>query len=110
MASDSSPSRAPLAFQCSIFPVVMGLAVLVAWWLMQGGMSPPMAILGPQFAAFAIIAVFEHVYPHHESWNTSRADVSVDARHAIGIAILLAVITPPIVATGVAAGGWLSHD
>ena len=88
----------------------MGLAVLVSWWLMHTGMSPPLAIIGPQFAAFTIVAVFEHIYPYHTSWNQTRADVSVDARHAISIAILIAVITPPVVALGVAVGGWLSDQ
>ena len=88
----------------------MGLAVLVSWWLMHTGMSPALAIIGPQFSAFAIVAVFEHIYPYHTSWNQTRADVSVDARHAISIAILIAVITPPVVAIGVAVGGWLSDQ
>ena len=75
---------------------------------MAGGMAPPLAILGPQFAAFAIVAIFEHVYPYHVSWNKSHSDVSVDARHAVGIGILIVVITPPMIAIGVAMGGWLS--
>ncbi|MEZ5572053.1 MAG: sterol desaturase family protein [Halioglobus sp.] len=108
LISESTRSPAPLIFQWGVFPIVMSSAVLAAWWLMHGGMSPPLAILGPQFAAFAIVAIFEHVYPHHTSWNSPRADVSVDARHAISIAILIAVITPPVVAAGVAIGGWLS--
>ncbi|MBK6738017.1 MAG: sterol desaturase family protein [Haliea sp.] len=86
----------------------MGSAVAVSWWLMQNGTAPALAILGPQIAAFVIVAVFEHVYPYHASWNLPRADVSVDARHAIGIGILLAVITPLAVTIGVAVGGWLS--
>ena len=108
MTSRQDGAHAPLAFQWGIFPLVMGSAVAVSWWLMQNGTAPALAILGPQIAAFVIVAVFEHVYPYHASWNLPRADVSVDARHAIGIGILLAVITPLAVTIGVAVGGWLS--
>ena len=108
MTKGDAPPKAPLMFQWGIFPIVMGLAVLASWWLIRDGMEPSLAIIAPQFAAIIIVAVFEHVYPYHISWNENRADVSVDARHAIGIGILLAVITPPAVAIGVAVGGWLS--
>lgn len=99
---------APAIFKWLVFPVVMGSAILVAWWLMQRGVSAPVAILGPQFAAFAIVAILEHVYPHHLSWNTSRKDIKVDATHAISIGLLIALITPPVVALGVFIGGWAS--
>lgn len=108
LTAEQASSRAPNAFQWSIFPVIVGTSVLSSWWLMHAGMEPALAILGPQFAAIVIVAVFEHVYPYHRSWNESRADVSVDARHAIGIGILLAFLTPIAVSIGVAAGGWLS--
>jgi sterol desaturase/sphingolipid hydroxylase (fatty acid hydroxylase superfamily) len=110
LTSGQSRSHAPLAFQWGIFPLVIGSAVAISWSLMQNGTAPALAILGPQFAAFIIVAVFEHVYPYHASWNRNRADVSVDARHAIGIGILLAVITPLAVTVGVAVGGWLSDQ
>ena len=109
LTTDHAPAQAPLLFQWGIFPIVMGLSVLCSWWLMAGGMAPPMAILGPQFAAFAIVAASEHVYPYHMSWNKNRSDVSVDARHAVGIGILIVIITPPMIAIGVAMGGWLSN-
>lgn len=110
MTKGDAQPKAPLMFQWGIFPIVMGLAVLASWWLIRDGMEPSLAIIAPQFAAIIIVAVFEHVYPYHLSWNENRADVSVDARHAIGIGILLAVITPPAVAIGVAVGGWLSDQ
>ena len=56
LTADHTPAQAPLIFQWGIFPIVMGLSVLCSWWLMAGGMAPPLAILGPQFAAFAIVA------------------------------------------------------
>lgn len=106
--SEQRKRNAPALFKWSVFPVVMGSAVLVAWWLMQQGVAAALAILGPQFAAFAIVAVLEHVYPHHTSWNTPRADIRVDATHALSIGLLIALITPPVVALGVFIGGWAS--
>ena len=86
----------------------MGGAVITAWYLIETGMAPAKAIIGPQFSAFVIVAIFEHIYPYHRSWNQTRGDISVDARHAIGIGLLIAAITPLVVALGVALGGWLS--
>ena len=86
----------------------MGGAVWASWWLMQGGMAPAAAILGPQLAAIVIVAVCEHIYPHHRSWNIPRGDISVDARHAVVIALFLGGVTPLLVSLGVAIGGWLS--
>jgi sterol desaturase/sphingolipid hydroxylase (fatty acid hydroxylase superfamily) len=88
----------------------MGSAVLASWWLMRGGMEPSLAIAAPQFFAFLSVALLEHVYPYHVSWNVSRSDISVDARHSISIGVLLAVITPVAVSIGVAIGGWLSDQ
>jgi sterol desaturase/sphingolipid hydroxylase (fatty acid hydroxylase superfamily) len=86
----------------------MGAAVGASWWLMQRGLEPAVAILGPQMAAIFVVVVCEHIYPHHQTWNVSRGDLSVDARHALVIFILSGSITPLLVSLGVAAGGWLS--
>ena len=73
-------------------------------------MAPALAILGPQFVSFAIVAVFERIYPYHRSWNISRADIRVDATHAVSIGVLLTLVAPFVVSTGVALGGWLSQS
>ena len=99
---------APAAFQWSVFPLV--LASSVAWTLHEiarGGAAPE-AILIPQLSAFAVVALLEHVYPYHRSWNRARRDVRVDATHSITIALMLALATPFVLAGGVAIGGWLS--
>lgn len=106
----TNPKAAPKLFQWGIFPIVMGSAVLVSWWLMRGGMSAPAAIIGPQIAAFFTVAVFEHIYPYYQSWNQTRKDIRVDATHTLSIVILVGLITPPIVAIGVAIGGWASDQ
>ena len=99
---------APAAFQWMIFPVVLGGAVAWSMRLMATGTDAAVSILLPQLSAFAVVAVFEHVYPLHRSWNRSRRDVRVDATHSITIAVMVALTTPFVLAGGVAAGGWLS--
>ncbi len=103
-------TTAPRAFQWAVFPVVMGAAVAGSMLLMATGTPAPESILVPQLSAFAVVAVLEHVYPHHRSWNRPRRDVRVDATHSITIALLVALATPFVLAGGVAVGGWLSSE
>ncbi|WP_279246323.1 sterol desaturase family protein [Candidatus Litorirhabdus singularis] len=115
MSQGSAPAAsanviAPRLFQYGIFPVVMTAAVAIAWWLMGNGVEPALAILGPQFGGFIVVAIFEHIYPYHRSWNISRADIRVDATHAVSIAVLLGLVTPLLTATGVVIGGYLSAE
>jgi sterol desaturase/sphingolipid hydroxylase (fatty acid hydroxylase superfamily) len=101
---------APAAFQWLVFPIVM--AASVAWamrWMAEGGAAPE-SILVPQLSAFAVVALLEHVYPLHRSWNRSRRDVRVDATHSLTIGALVALATPFVLAGGVALGGWLSGE
>jgi sterol desaturase/sphingolipid hydroxylase (fatty acid hydroxylase superfamily) len=100
---------APAAFQWTVFPVLMGGAVAWSLALMAGGMPPPTAILGPQLCAIALVAILEHVYPYHTSWNRTRRDLHVDAGHSITISVAAALATPFVLAGGVAVSGWLSH-
>lgn len=104
----SQPRVAPAAFQWLVFPLVMSAAVAwsIAW--MANGTPAPESILVPQLSAFALVAVLEHVYPYHRSWNRQRRDVRVDATHSITLAVLVSLATPFVLAGGVAVGGWLS--
>jgi sterol desaturase/sphingolipid hydroxylase (fatty acid hydroxylase superfamily) len=100
--------QAPLVFRWGVFPVVLGATV--AWsieWMGRGG-SPGLAVLVPQLTAFALVAVLEHVYPYHRSWNRPQRDIRVDATHSIVIGILVGIATPLVLAGGVVLGGWLS--
>ena len=64
---------APAIFRWSFFPIVMGTSIAWCIYRMANGVSPPEAILIPQLIAFTVVAVFEHIYPYHRSWNRSRA-------------------------------------
>jgi YD repeat-containing protein len=102
--------RAPALFQWGIFPLVMAGAVGWTMQRMASGVPAPTALLLPQLAAFAAVAVLEHVYPYHRSWNRPRKDVRVDATHSIVIGIVVTLATPVVLAGGVAVAGWLSSE
>jgi len=107
----SGPRRreAPAWFQWSVFPVVLFGAVASAALLVHRGLLPSVAIPLCQVAAVVCVAVLEHVYPYHRSWNRPRADVGVDAAHTLTITIGVALATPIVLGVGIAAGGWLSR-
>lgn len=105
-----APRReAPALFQWTIFPIVMSGGIVWAWFRMSADHTPAAAILAPQFAALAIIAVLEHVYPYHQRWRRPENDVRVDATHSITLAILVAVVTPLVLSAGVFVWGWFSR-
>jgi sterol desaturase/sphingolipid hydroxylase (fatty acid hydroxylase superfamily) len=81
----SQPRAAPGAFHWLVFPLVMSAAVAwsIAW--MANATPAPESILVPQLSAFALVAVLEHVYPYHRSWNRPRRDVRVDATHITAV-------------------------
>jgi len=107
-SSSTLPRVAPAWFQWSVFPVVLCASIIWAIALIDSGTNPPVAILGPQLVAFAILAVLERIYPLHTSWNRSRRDIRVDASHALTIGAALAAAAPLTLAAGVAIAGWLS--
>jgi sterol desaturase/sphingolipid hydroxylase (fatty acid hydroxylase superfamily) len=106
----SRDRTAPAAFQWLVFPIIMSIAVAWSMYWIQTGVSAALAVLVPQLVAFAVVAVLEHVYPLHRSWNHNYDDVGVDATHAITIGILVGVTTPLVLAGGVVLGGWLSGE
>ncbi|MCX2980581.1 fatty acid hydroxylase family protein [Halieaceae bacterium IMCC14734] len=99
---------APTAFQWSVFPLVMATVIAGSYFLMVRGVNPALAILGPQFAAFFVVAVAERIYPYHQSWLRSQHDIRVDATHTAGIGITTAILAPFVVSAGVATAAWLS--
>ena len=104
----TTPRIAPRWFQWLIFPFVLGSAVAATLYLIDTGVPAPSALLGPQVVAFAIVAVLEHVYPYHISWNRPRQDIFVDVRHGLVVAVTVGILTPAVLAGGVAGAGWLS--
>nr|MBC8342134.1 hypothetical protein [Pseudomonadota bacterium] len=85
---------APTAFRWTVFPIVMGATVAWTMARMAAGQPPAAAFILPQITAFAIVAILEHVYPLHRSWNRNRRDVHVDAVHGVTIAVLVGIASP----------------
>ncbi len=105
-----SPRVAPAAFQWSVFPLVMGGSVAWSIYWMATGVSAPVAILVPQISAFVVVAILEHIFPYHRSWNLPRDDIRVDATHSLSIGAMVVLVTPFVASGGVAIGGWLSSE
>jgi ornithine lipid hydroxylase len=103
----SPPRQAPLAFQYSIFPVVMGLALLATWYLIRGGMDPAVSLLWTQGGAVLAIFLAERLYPYHQTWLQSHGDIRVDVTHTAGVALTTGMAYPVATAAGVAVAGWL---
>jgi sterol desaturase/sphingolipid hydroxylase (fatty acid hydroxylase superfamily) len=59
--------------------------------------------------ALAIILA-ERLYPYHERWLHSHADIATDAAHTVGVGLITAFASPASVAAGVAIAGWLSQQ
>ena len=112
MNSETFAARrtAPLLFRASIFPLVMGAAVASTLSLIAAGVPPSSAFLLPQLLAFAVVAVFEQIYPHHRSWNTTRRDVKVDIFHSVTVVSAVTIATPLVLSGGVWVGGQLSSS
>ena len=109
-AVETTPRVAPSWFRWSIFPVVLGSAVAATIHLMDAGVAAPRALLGPQLLAIAVVALLEHVYPYHLSWNRPRRDIFVDVRHGFFVAVTVGIATPAVLAGGVAGAAWLSRE
>ncbi len=105
----AAPRTAPALFQWSVFPVVFCASVAATIALIESGMNPALAIIGPQLVSFTVVALLERVYPLHPSWNRSRRDIRVDASHALTIGAAIGIVTPASLAVGVAVAGWLSR-
>ena len=102
------PAGIRRVFAWAIFPVVIGGAVAAAIGLMERGVHPLLAFAAAQIPAFAIVIVFERIFPYQVSWNRSRGDVRVDAAHLVTITLVGALIQPAINAVGAGIGAWLS--
>lgn len=99
---------APLLFRISVFPLVMAAAIWATLDQIAAGIEPADAFLIPQLIAFVVVALLEHVYPHHLSWNKNRRDVRVDVFHSITIAVSVGLATPLLLYAGLRISSELS--
>ncbi|MFT4615179.1 MAG: sterol desaturase/sphingolipid hydroxylase (fatty acid hydroxylase superfamily) [Bacteroidia bacterium] len=104
----SAVHTAPVWFQWSVFPLVMGAAVYLSWVLMQTGMDPALAIFGPQLGGIALVALAERLYPYHQSWLRSHDDIRVDVAHTLTLGVSSSFVNPAVISGGVLVAAWLS--
>jgi sterol desaturase/sphingolipid hydroxylase (fatty acid hydroxylase superfamily) len=76
---------------------------------MSTGVEPAAAVVAPQFAGIAFVALAERLYPYHRSWKHSYGDIRVDATHTIGIGLTTSLVSPFLLALGIAFAGYLSR-
>ena len=89
--------------------LVLGLVLYATWCLINGGVEPAVAVLYTQGGGALAIILAERIYPYHERWLHSHADIATDAAHTVGVGLITAFASPLAVASGVAVAAWLSR-
>jgi sterol desaturase/sphingolipid hydroxylase (fatty acid hydroxylase superfamily) len=62
--------------------------------LLERGVDAPIALLSGQLSAFALVILFERIFPYHESWNHSQGDLLTDVFHLLGTTLTSSVLVP----------------
>ncbi|MBW2425041.1 MAG: sterol desaturase family protein, partial [Deltaproteobacteria bacterium] len=93
----------------TLFPAVLGGALIYAISRIQAGVPAAQAIALPTLLAYLVIAAFERVFYWQESWLHSRGDLKVDVGHLLVSGLFTTrALTVPVTIGAVAAAGWLS--
>lgn len=96
-------------FAWTVFPVVFGGAVASTIAIMDMGVSPAFAFLGPLVLSFVVIGLLERVFPYCPDWNRSQGDIKVDTGHLIISGyVTVGALRPLAMVVAVAGAGWLS--
>ncbi len=72
----------------SLYPLVVGGAVVMAWQLLYRLQLPLASILAPLGLAFLVVGLMERLLPYRAAWNVPRDDVATDAAY-IGVNLAL---------------------
>ena len=89
---------------CLAFPVVTAVAMFGGYTLFGEGVDPAAALTPVLLASYAVIALLERFFPHHESWLGSQGDLKVDIGWAATNG-LVSRLGEPFVLSGVV---WLA--
>jgi sterol desaturase/sphingolipid hydroxylase (fatty acid hydroxylase superfamily) len=79
-----------------LFPVTFVVAMSVAIWGVGADLPKPALLAAIAVSVAVLIAVFERIHPHFDSWNRSRGDVKTDSIHLLVSLIAL----PPLLEIG----------
>ena len=89
------------------FPGIMAVAIGGAILLMNRGMNPVLAAFAMQAPSFVAVMVLERLFPYHGDWNRNHADLGVDLKHIVTIALTTGLADPMLRLLGVGLGSWL---
>ncbi len=92
----------------TVFPLLLGAALLAGDALMARGVAPPAILLPTFLAAALLVALCERWLPHEAAWNRSRGDLAADSTYLPLTWLLHGAIQPALLALSVATGGWLA--
>lgn len=65
----------------SVFPLVLGGALVGGWLAMRAGHAPDVVVAVASFGPVVLVALLERVLPFAREWNRSRGDVWTDLVH-----------------------------
>ncbi len=96
-------------FSITVFPLTMCAAVGATILLIERGVEPAVAFVGPTVFSYLFVWSCERLLPYDGDWNRSRGDMRVDLGHLlVSGALTLELLRPLMLAIGVYAGGLLS--
>jgi len=91
------------------FPVILMASLFATMAIMDAGVPPFVAFIGPVVVSFLLIALLEKTSPFETQWSHSRGDLGVDIGHAlVSGGLTLGTLRPFVLAGSVAAAGWLA--
>lgn len=97
------------AAQWAVFPLLMFGPPIVAWQLMQAGISMSAAMYSVLAVMVVLFFMAERVMPYKPEWNVADGDVRTDVISGVIAYGILPVLIKPLIYTGLAVGtAWLA--
>jgi len=84
-------------FARTIFPIIMGVAMLAGYLVVESGDVKNVLILGTPIvlAALILIAVSERLFPYKKAWGKNHNDIGNDAWHLVFTQVIIGKIMDP---------------
>jgi sterol desaturase/sphingolipid hydroxylase (fatty acid hydroxylase superfamily) len=91
----------------TVFPLVLGGAVLWAVRAMERGMPPDTATALAIVVSAVLILALERLFPMHEAWLHSRGDLRTDLTHVLSVGVTTGTLRAGLTLALVPAAPWL---
>ncbi len=89
--STKGKSIADTILTYSLYPLVLFVPILLAWYLISIGLNELIIISAISFGTMLLIAFLEYVYPEHQQWKPSWKVLKTDFTH-----LLITSMVPPM--------------